>query len=328
MTATTQAEYFQANAVDGDLTDAQMAELLALPEGDTASLFADSGKPDPAPEPKQAAQAASTPDQPVATEQAPTLLAKDGVHTIPYERLAEAREAEKHWKAQAEAAKQQLAQLQAEAAQRAAAGQAPTATDKATATAAAAIDAGVSPELFGDFSEEAIAAGVQKLVDARVAAIEAKLATALQPLQAKAQMSEAEKHFAAIAAAHPDAESLAESAELKSWINRQPSFVRQGFEAVLTQGTTEQVIEMFDAFKAANGKTQPPTAAQNAAATAQAVIAKAQTAGPASLSDIPGSAAGPTDEMEAMRQMSANDLLGKLHGKTPEQIEALMARLL
>lgn len=327
MTATTQAEYFQAHAVDGDLTDAQMAELLALPEGDTASLFADSGTPDPAPEPKQAAQAASTPDQPATTEQAPTLLAKDGVHTIPYDKLVEAREAEKHWKAQAEAAQQQLAQLQAEAAQRAAAGQAPTATDKVAAQAAAAIDAGASPELFGDFSEEAIAAGVQKLVEARVAAIEAKLAEAIKPLQAKAQMSEAEKHFAAIAAAHPDAESLAESAELKSWINRQPSFVRQGFEAVLTQGTTEQVIEMFDAFKAANGKTQPPPVA-NAAEAAKAVIAKAQTAGPASLSDIPGSSAGPTDEMEAMRQMSANDLMGKLHGKTPEQIEALMARLL
>lgn len=320
MTATTQAEYFQAHAVDGDLTDAQMAELLALPEGDTASLFADGGTPDPAPEPTQAAQGATTTDQPAAEQATPTLLAKDRVHTIPYEKLVEAREAEKQWRAQAEAAQQALAEMQAKAAESAT-------PQQAAAQASEAIRQGVDPALFGDFSEEAIAAGVQKLVDARVAAIEAKLATALQPLQAKAQMSEAEKHFAAIAAAHPDAESLAESAELKSWINRQPSFVRQGFEAVLTHGTTEQVIEMFDAFKAANGKTQPSPVA-NAAEAAKAVIAKAQTAGPASLSDIPGSAAGPTDEMEAMRQMSANDLLGKLHGKTPEQIEALMARLL
>lgn len=326
MTATTQAEYFQAHAVDGDLTDAQMAELLALPEGDTASLFAEGGTPDPAPEPKQAAQGATTTDQPA--QATPTLLAKDGVHTIPYDKLVEAREAEKHWKAQAEAAQQQLAQLQAEAAQRAAAGQAPTATDKVAAQAAAAIDAGANPELFGDFSEEAIAAGVQKLVDARMAAIEAKFAEVVKPLQAKAELTEAEKHFAAIAAAHPDAESLAESAELKGWINRQPSFVRQGFEAVLTQGTTEQVIEMFDAFKAATGRTQTLPAAQNAAAAAKAVIAKAQTPVPASLSDVPGSAAGPADELDAIRQMSATDLMGKLEGKTPEQIEALMARLL
>ena len=328
--ATTQAEYFQEHAADGDLTDAQMAELLALPEGDTATLFADSGKPTPAPEQAAVDTSASAPTTDTTTPaDKPTILAKDGVHTIPYDKLVEAREAEKHWKAQAEAAQQQLAQLQAQAEQRASAGQAPTATDVAAATAAAAIDAGVDPDLFGDFSEEAIAKGVQKLVDARLATIEAKFATALQPLQAKAQMTEAERHFAAIHAAHPDAESVAESAELRNWINQHPSFVRSGFEAVLAQGTTEQVIEMLSAFKAATGRTQTPTAAaQNAAATAKAVIAKAQTAGPASLSDIPGSAAGPADELEAMRQMSATDLMGKLEGKTPEQIEALMARLL
>jgi hypothetical protein len=256
------------------------------------------------------------------------VLAKDGVHTIPYETLVEARDGEKHWKAQAEAAQQQLAALQAQADQRAAAGQAPTTADAAVAQAAAAIEAGVDPDLFGDFSEEAIAKGVQKLVDARFAAMEAKFAEVVKPLQAKAQVTEAEKHFQAIYQAHPDADSLAESAELKAWINTQPSFVRHGFEAVLSQGTTTQVIELLDAFKAANGRTQTPPAAQNAAEAAKAVIAKAQTPVPASLSDIPGSAAGPADELEAMRQMSATDLMGKLEGKTPDQIEALMARLL
>ena len=46
--ATTQAEYFQEHAASGDLTDAQMAELLSLPEGDTTTLMVESGKPDPA----------------------------------------------------------------------------------------------------------------------------------------------------------------------------------------------------------------------------------------------------------------------------------------
>lgn len=332
--ATTQAEYFQEHAADGDLTDAQMAELLALPEGDTATLFADSGKPTPAPEQTAVETSASAPttDTTTPADSKPTLLAKDGVHTIPYDKLVEAREAEKHWKAQAEAAQQQLAQLQAQADQRAAAGQAPTATDVAAATAAAAIDAGVDPDLFGDFSEESIAKGVQKLVDARLATIEAKLAATLQPLQAKAQMTEAERHFAAIHAAHPDAESVAESAELRNWINQHPSFVRSGFEAVLAQGTTEQVIEMLSAFKAATGRTQTPNAAaQNAEATAKAVIAKAQTAGPASLSDIPGSAAGPADELEAIRQMATSDqagsLIERLQGMSEEKRNALIARL-
>lgn len=324
--ATTQAEYFQEHAASGDLTDAQMAELLSLPEGDTTTLMVDSGTPNPAP-----AKTEHTPSASATTtnDPAPTVvLAKDGVHTIPYEKLVEARDGEKHWKAQAEAAQQQLAALQAQAEQRAATGQAPTTADAAVAKATAAIDAGVDPELFGDFSEEAIAKGVQKLVDARVAAIEAKFAEVVKPLQAKAELTEAEKHFQAIYQAHPDADSLTESAELKAWINTHPSFVRQGFEAVLSQGTTTQVIELFDAFKAANGRTQTPPAAQNAAAAAKAVIAKAQTPVPASLSDVPGSAAGPADELDAIRQMSATDLMGKLEGKTPEQIEALMARLL
>jgi hypothetical protein len=326
--ATTQAEYFQEHAASGDLTDAQMAELLSLPEGDTTTLMVESGKPDPAPvaapaEPQSTSTSTTTQDP-----ANPVVLAKDGVHTIPYETLVEARDGEKHWKAQAEAAQQQLAALQAQADQRAAAGQAPTTADAAVAQAAAAIEAGVDPDLFGDFSEEAIAKGVQKLVDARFAAMEAKFAEVVKPLQAKAQVTEAEKHFQAIYQAHPDADSLAESAELKAWINTQPSFVRHGFEAVLSQGTTTQVIELLDAFKAANGRTQTPPAAQNAAEAAKAVIAKAQTPVPASLSDIPGSAAGPADELEAMRQMSATDLMGKLEGKTPDQIEALMARLL
>lgn len=325
--ATTQAEYFQEHAASGDLTDKQMAELLALPEGDTATLFVDGGQPDPAPATQPVTPQSATAQTP-ADPASSVLLAKDGVHTIPYEKLVEARDGEKHWRAQAEAAQQQLVELQAQAEQRAAAGKAPTQTDAAVATAAAAIEAGIDPDLFGDFSEEAIAKGVQKLVDSRVAAIEARLAEAVRPLQQKAQLSEAEKHFAAIYQAHPDADSLTESAELKAWVNSHPSFVRQGFEAVLNQGTTTQVIELFDAFKAASGKTQSPAAAQNAAATAKAVIAKAQVAGPASLSDIPGSAAGPANELEAMRQMSGSDLMGKLEGKTPEQIEALMARLL
>lgn len=63
------------------------------------------------------------------------VLAKDGVHTIPYDRLEKARQGEQHWRAQAEAAQQQLAELQARAQARADAGQAPTKTDNMVAQA-------------------------------------------------------------------------------------------------------------------------------------------------------------------------------------------------
>ena len=88
-------------------------------------------------------------------------------------------------------------------------------------------------------------------------------------------------------------------------------------------------IELFDAFKAATGVNQPPaTSKPDAAAAAKAAIAKAQTPVPASLSDFPGGLVGSVDELDAMRNMQGSDLLAKLEGKTPEQVAALMARLL
>ena len=116
---TTQAEYFQANAVDGELTAAQMMELVQLPEGDIAlapAASANSSVPDAASD-AQTQEPTDTQSNTTATApteaQAQVILAKDGVHTIPYEKLAEAREEGKHWKAQAQAAQDALAALQA-----------------------------------------------------------------------------------------------------------------------------------------------------------------------------------------------------------------------
>ena len=45
MTTQTQAEFFQAHAVDNQLTPEQMAEMLNLPEGDISIAFPATGKP-------------------------------------------------------------------------------------------------------------------------------------------------------------------------------------------------------------------------------------------------------------------------------------------
>ena len=321
---TTQAEYFQANAVDGELTAAQMMELVQLPEGDIASVStaAKDSVPGAVSDAKQADDTTdNTQSQPATDDtksdaQPQVILAKDGVHTIPYQKLVEARDGEKHWKAQAEAAQQQLAELQAKADQRAAAGQAPTQADAAVAQATAALDAGVDPALFGDFSEADIAKGVQKLaeklVDARMAAVEAKLAEAVKPLQDKAQLTETEQHFKTIYQAHPDADSIAESAELKAWFATHPSFVRTQFETVLKQGTADQVVELFSAFKSASKPvTDQKAMAEDAAAKA---IASAKTRTPSSLSDIPGGVAPPTNPGEGLADASAQDLISKFEG--------------
>ncbi len=336
---TTQSEFFLEHAVNGELTDAQMVQMMSLPEGDTSVLL-EGGMPD------ATESAEATPDGEQGTtneaenESATTpepepekavVLAKDGVHTIPYEKLAEAREGEKHWKAQAEAAAAELAALRAQAQQRADAGEAPTQTDAAVATAQAAIAQGVDPAIFGDFSEEALAQGIQKLVDMRVQEqVSAALNKALAPIQQKQQIDAVQSHMSAIYAAHPDADSIAESKELADWIAAQPSFARAGYQAVLQQGTTAQVIEFFDTFKQATGKAaQQNTPEQSdVSAAAKAALAKAKAQVPTSLSEIPAGSKAHHDEAEALMEMSDSNALNSFMGKSPEQIRALLERAL
>lgn len=336
---TTQSEFFLEHAVNGELTDAQMVQMMSLPEGDTSVLL-EGGMPaatesaKATPDGKQGTtneaenESATTPEPDPAKA---VVLAKDGVHTIPYEKLAEAREGEKHWKAQAEAAAAELAALKQQAQQRAEAGEAPTQTDAAVATAQAAIAQGVDPAIFGDFSEEALAQGIQKLVDMRVQEqVSAALDKAMAPIQQKQQTEAVNAHLSAIYAAHPDADSIAESKELADWINAQPSFARAGYQAVLQQGTTEQVIEFFDTFKQATGKaTQQNTTAQSdVSSAAKAALAKAQAQVPTSLSEIPAGSKAHHDEAAALMEMSDSNALNSFMGKSPEQIRALLERAL
>lgn len=337
---TTQSEFFQEHAVNGELTDAQMLQMMNLPEGDTSALLEGGmpdaaatapGKPDGAqgqPNEKTNDNSATTPEPDPAKA---VVLAKDGVHTIPYEKLAEAREGEKHWKAQAEAAVAELAALKAQAEQRAAAGEAPTQTDAAVATAQAAIAQGVDPAIFGDFSEEALAQGIQKLVDMRVQEqVSAALNKALAPIQQKQEADAATSHLSAIYQAHPDADSIAESKELADWIAAQPSFARAGYQAVLQQGSTAEVIEFFDTFKQATGKAaqQTATGKPDVAAAAQAALAKAKAPVPTSLSEIPAGSKAHHDEAEALMEMSDGNTLSSFMAKSPEQIRALLERAL
>lgn len=334
-----QEEFFQANQVDGQLTDAQMGEMLSLAEGDTGSKQPESGEPSTTSNATEAATTVETADEtqgdaPKVVEGAPVedltpvLLAKDGVHTIDYQKLVDAREGEKTWKAAAEAAQQQLAALQAQAQQRADDGAAPTAADGAVATATAAIESGVDPEIFGDFSEQAIAKGIQKLVSSGLDALRSELNQVVAPIKATNEKTAIEVHTNTIYDAHPDADSIAESAELSGWINKQPSFVRDGYKAVLAQGTASQVVELFSAFKDATGKTAATPGKTDVAAAAKAAIANARQAPPTSLSEIPAASAAHHDEAAAMLEMSSASLSSRFEGKTPEQIHQLMNNIL
>lgn len=324
-----QAEFFQQHAVDGVLSPQHMAQLLVsgLPEGETPSVKDGTDEP-PVVEAEKTPAPAATPEPTPAP--VPVVLAKDGVHTIPFEKLQEARDAAQTAKdeaarlaAEAEALRKQLAQVQAAPAP--------------TPAPAPAVDASEEVD-FGDYSEEALRKGVQTLVAKTVAPLQAEL----ESLRGK--LGEAEKakevdattaHWSAIYGKHPDLDSIVESAELETWIKAQPSFAQAGIRQVIEQGSAPQVIELFDTFKASTGKTRPPASSASpapsatAAAEAAAAIAAASKAKPpTSLSDIPAGSQAHVDPNAALLQATPQQLMARMATMSPAEIEALVARAL
>lgn len=361
--STTQAEFIELHAPDGHLSAEQAAQLIELSlQGDTGAASVASPEPGSAPAAAPAseaqtatteAQAQQSQEQQQATGSATTspqegelnpenavILAKDGKHTIDYQKLVDAREGEKSARAEAQdalgkyqAAQQELDALKAQAQQRADAGTAPTATDANAAAAQAAIDAGVDPELFGDFSEQDLAKGVRTLIGKDVPdmvqkLVQAELAKAVTPLQQKHEIDAQEAHFRAIHEKHPDAEAIIESKELSDWIAKQPTFAQAGFNAVLDKGTSTEVVELLDSFKAATQPPQPAAAAatKDVQAAAEAAVASAKSPVPASLSDIPGGAGAALTGDEAIAAMDPIAMAERMQSMTPKQIEEFLSR--
>ena len=332
---------FDYTTIEGALTPEQAAAALAAGEGDTSAKLENGGTPDAT---TVTAEAAATdgdnkakPDAAATSEGAGTkteagdpanavVLARDGKHTIPYETLVKHREGEQHWKAQAEAAQQQLAELQAQAQARADAGTAPTKTDNMVATAEAAIEAGADVGIFGDFSEEALAKGIATLVEQQV---QARVNAALEPLATKQAKDAAAAHYDAIYSKHPDADSIAQSTEFAAWVNAQPSAVRNAYWGLFdakTGGTADEIVEVFDAFKAVSTPNPNTPAAADPKAAASAAVAAAKATPPASLSSIPGARVEGASELDRAADMSGPDMLEATKNMSPAQIEAWLDR--
>ena len=332
---------FDYTTIEGALSPEQAAAALAAGEGDTSAELDNGGTPDATTVTDDAAATdgdnKAKPDAAATGEDAGTtteagdpanavVLARDGKHTIPYETLVKHREGEQHWKAQAEAAQQQLAELQAQAQARADAGTAPTKTDNMVATAEAAIEAGADVGIFGDFSEEALAKGIATLVEQQV---QARVSAALEPLATKQAKDAAAAHYDAIYSKHPDADSIAQSTEFAAWVNAQPSAVRNAYWGLFdphTGGTAEEIVEVFDAFKGANTPNPNTPAAANPKAAASAAVAAARATPPASLSSIPGARVEGASELDRAADMSGPDMLEATKNMSPAQIEAWLDR--
>lgn len=262
------------------------------------------------------------------------VLAKDGIHTIPYESLEKARKGEQEWKAKAESYEQALAEARSQIQT----GQATPAAEQNLATAEAAIAAsGDNTDviaMFGDFSEEAIAKGVDALLEVRVpGAIQAAIDKALQPFQQQQQLQQAQlaksaeqQHFDAIASVHPDFESVAESQEFQNWKDAQPGILQGAYDQILNSGTSAEVNELLTLYKQANNLNVATPDVNSIKEQAKQAVNKAQTQVPHSVSDLPaGSPAGVTLD-ERMAAMSPAQQVEAMANWTPEQIDAYVSR--
>ena len=301
-------------------------ELLAAAEAGTLNMDSDETTLKKPPQAEQAA--ATTGTAPDDAEAAAPISSKSGAYTIPYEKLAQAREQAKAFASENELLKQQLTQLsnaqsanlaqsQSQAQDRADAGLAATSSDANLAAAQQAVADGIDPDLFGDFSEEGIAKGVKALV---AQGVQQAIAPLMQERQAAAQHTAVTSHYEAIYAAHPDADELAQSAEFSSWCNNLPNFARAAVDQTLTHGDASGVVEVFNTFKASVKHAPAGSKAQQAIAAAQG-----QAYVPTSLSELTGQASSgnPAEQIAAMAGDPAS-LMSRMSDMTPAQLEKLM----
>lgn len=313
--------YLDHQDADGNLTDAQMAQMLTLDQqGDTGTQLPESDVPDIDAAPAEAKSPPETlPAEAAQPEPEPVVLAKDGVHTIPFEKLEEARQQAQHWARVA-------AEKDAEIARLAAAVQAPTQPAAEETPEPTGEDV-----TFGDYSDEAMKKGVQAVAAAEiakaVAAINAKFEPVLAPIKEQAQNAALEAHFKALTDANPDHNEIVTGQPLQDWIEKQPSFVRDQYKVVFERGTADQVIELVSTFKSQSGigQTAAASTAADAARKAKEVIASAKVVRPTSLTDIPAGSTAHHDEAEAVHQMTSNGLLAKFTGVSDH--DKIMAQL-
>ena len=335
-------EFIENSFNDGDWTPQQAAQYLEMSmNGDTVEPTDSVETPDntdaddatePSVEqepPADDAAAGTTDDTP---EPAPVddaekvIMARDGKHTIPYDVLVRERE-------EKQAALDELAAMKAAVQDQTPSNADKTQHEKQIELVQDAIEQGADASLFGDFTEEDLAKGINELVAQQV---EARVKAALEPMHKQQEMSVAEAHMKAIYDAHNDADSIVESREFGEWAAAQPSYAQAAITNVIQQGTAGQIIELFNNFKQSTTSTAEPAKADNKPveqstdelkAKAREAIKNTAPTVPTSLSDIPGGHKGATNITEQMESMSASDLVETMMDWSPEKREQYLNNL-
>ncbi|MFM7012176.1 MAG: hypothetical protein ACKO0Z_23085 [Betaproteobacteria bacterium] len=315
----------------------------ALSEDDKARLFAGEsldGEIARQEEPPVAAKSNESPavaieekpgdQEPQQENKDPVVLARDGKHTIPFSELETARERARQLEAE-------LAQIKAASEQKPA--EKPVATQEQNPQPAVDPKAGLlslirerDEALFSGDTDKAAELSM-KIMDTQEEIASAKAYARLKSEMEASQAEQAQK--TALQMAQDRAETLVKQYD---FLNPSSAAVNQdAIDLVVAQRDRliAQGVSLHDAIEQAVTKVAPlfSKVAQSdmqtdVAKRAAEVVQKAKSQVPTSLSQVPGGTIPHHDEGEAIRDMSGLSLINKFMGKTPDQINELMSRVI
>ncbi|WP_019558485.1 hypothetical protein [Thioalkalivibrio sp. ALE12] len=110
---------------------------------------------------------------------------------------------------------------------------------------------------FGDEMADFIEKRARKIADERAQSQVSALSQRLTPLEEAQQQVAQEQHARQVQEAHSDAMDLVQSGAIEEWIDAQPSFLATSMRQVYEQGSTDEVIELLNRYKAENPPEQP-----------------------------------------------------------------------
>jgi hypothetical protein len=305
-------DYFMANPEEFEKLSDEDRMLLANGEpveGEIAGESPDADSTDDAEEQGDEGQEAEG-----QAEEA-VVLAKDGKHTIPFDELQKARDAAAFWQAQAEEAKQAIQQKR-------------EAFEQSQQVDLKSLRKQLRDATLLD--DEALIDDLESQIDAELVRV--------------AQATAQQQFSAAMAAANEQAEQRAITSTAESLIAKYPALdhtkptanaeaiaVVQALSAMYANDRPRAIALSDAVAKVAgmfgmDGNSQPDLS--DAAAKADKVIAaaKAKPKVPSSMASIPSAPTPPTDEMQAIGQMSPQQMQDKMMEMPREKILALLAR--
>lgn len=237
------------------------------------------------------------------------IASKSGEYTIPYDQLVKARERAKAAEALAEESRKKQEELQEKL----------DALITPKAATPVESDTQLDVSVFGDFSEEDIAKGIAELQrrerDALRAEMKAAIDAEMAPIRQQRQESAEAAHYAAIYAAHPDADDLLESDQFAKWKDTLPAFAQAGVVNALENGSAEQVIEVFSSFKS---DVKPIEKNQ------ESPVADVKRRIPPSLSEIAGEPHQDLVQQTLGKAHSPGALMDAMISMSPEQIDRVL----